>query len=315
MTTNGATQDRGATRSLFRGHIKRRHRIGNLFEAVALLGTLVGILVLGVLLFDVWRDGFRFLELGFLDRFPSRFPDRAGFKSAFWGSIWLIGITGFLAFPIGVGAAIYLEEYAPKNRVTRLLQVNIANLAGVPSIVYGLLGLQLFVRGTIGIGPSLDDLGLGDLDRSVAAGGATLALLTLPVVIVASQESLKAVPPSIREAAYGVGATRWQTVRFHVLPQAFPGIMTGTILALSRAIGETAPLITIGALTFIAFTPQHPLDDFTAMPIQIFNWAARPQADFQDLAATGIIVLLIVLLSMNAIAVYLRRRFGGPASR
>jgi phosphate transport system permease protein len=302
-------------RDRFNVNLSRRHLIGGAFRVVALLGTLVGILVLAVLLIEVWRDGFRFLELDFLNRFPSRFPDRAGLKSAFWGSLWLIGLTAALAFPIGVGAAVYLEEYAPKNMITRLLQTNISNLAGVPSIVYGLLGLQLFVRGTIGVGPSLEDLGLRDLDRSVAAGAATIALLILPVVIVASQEALKAVPPSVREASYGVGATRWQTIRHHVLPEAFPGIMTGTILALSRAIGETAPLITIGALTFVAFTPTGPLDEFTAMPIQIFNWAARPQQDFQDLAATGIIVLLVVLLTMNAIAVYLRHRVGGPARR
>ena len=315
MTTRITEADRRSERELFDVRLERRHAIGRAFHAIAILGTLVGMVVLAVLLIEVWRNGVRFLELDFLNRFPSRFPEQAGFKSAFWGSIWLIGITALLAFPIGVGAAVYLEEYAPKNRVTSLLQTNISNLAGVPSIVYGLLGLQLFVRGTIGVGPTLEDLGLRDLDRSVSAGAATLALLILPVVIVASQESLKAVPPSIREAAYGVGATRWQMVRYHVLPQALPGIMTGTILALSRAIGETAPLITIGALTFIAFTPEHPLDDFTAMPIQIFNWAARPQQDFQDLAATGIIVLLIALLSMNAIAVFLRRRFGGPANR
>lgn len=303
------------TRDLFEVNLARRHMIGVIFQGVALLGTLVGIIVLAILLIEVWRDGIHFLELDFLNRFPSRFAEQAGFKSAFWGSLWVIGFTALLAFPIGVGAAVYLEEYAPKNAVTRLLQTNISNLAGVPSIVYGILGLQLFVRGTIGIGPSLEDLGLRDLDRSVLAGSATLALLILPVVIVASQEALKAVPPSIREASYGVGATRWQTVRSHVLPQAFPGIMTGTILALSRAIGETAPLIMIGALSFVAFTPGNPLDDFTVMPIQIFGWAVRPQLDFQDLAATGIIVLLIVLLSMNAIAVYLRHRFGGPASR
>ena len=296
--------------NLFNAKLGRRHLTGSIFGVVALLGALVGVAVLIIMLVDVWRDGIRYFRLEFLDLFPSRKPDQAGFKSAFWGSLWVIGTTAMIAFPVGVSAAIYLEEYAPKNWITKILQTNISNLAGVPSIVYGLLGLQIFVRGTIGVGPSLEDLGLNDLGRSVLTGGLTLALLILPVVIVASQESLRAVPPSIREASYGVGATRWQTVRHHVLPEALPGVMTGTILALSRAIGETAPLITIGALTFVAFTPEHLLDDFTVMPIQIYNWAARPQHDFQDLAATGIMVLLIALLVMNAIAVGLRYRFG-----
>ena len=301
--------------NLFNVKLARRHLMGSIFSIVALLGTLVGVVVLIIMLVEVWQDGIRYFRLEFLDLFPSRKPDQAGFKSAFWGSLWVIGTTAMIAFPVGISAAIYLEEYAPKNWVTKVLQTNISNLAGVPSIVYGLLGLQIFVRGTIGVGPSLEDLGLRDFDRSVLAGGLTLALLILPVVIVASQEALKAVPPSIREASYGVGATRWQTVRHHVLPEALPGVMTGTILALSRAIGETAPLITIGALTFVAFTPEHFLDDFTVMPIQIYNWAARPQQDFQDLAATGIMVLLIALLVMNAIAVSLRYRFGRGGGR
>ncbi len=287
-----------------------RQTVGTGFLAVCMAGTMVGIVFLAFLLADVWRDGSGFLRWEFLQNFPSRFPERAGFQSALWGSLWLIATTAILAFPIGVGAAIYMEEYAPKNLVTRVIQVNISNLAGVPSIVFGLLGLQIFVRGTIGFGPSLG----GGFGRSIIAGGATMALLILPIVIVAAQESIKAVPPSLREASYGVGATRWQTVWHHVLPQAFPGILTGTILALSRAIGETAPLIMIGALTFVAFRPEDLLDPFTVMPIQIYNWVSRPQADFHDLAATGIIVLLVVLLSMNALAVFLRqwtgRRYG-----
>ena len=283
---------------------------GAAFLGVCLAGTMVGVIFLAVLLADVWSDGARYLRWEFLANFPSRFPERAGFQSALWGSLWMIATTALLAFPIGVGAAIYLEEYAPKHRFTRMIQVNISNLAGVPSIVFGLLGLQIFVRGTIGVGPSV----AGGFGRSIVAGGATMALLILPIVIVAAQEAIKAVPPSLREASYGVGATRWQTIWHHVLPQAFPGILTGTILALSRAIGETAPLIMIGALTFVAFRPEDPLDPFTVMPIQIFNWTSRPQADFHDLAATGIIVLLAVLLSMNALAVFLRgwtgRRYG-----
>ena len=283
-----------------------RNKLGVAFFAVCLAGTLVGVVFLAFLLFDVWRDGAGFLRWEFIQNFPSRFPERAGFQSALWGSFWLVGMTALLAFPIGVGAAIYLEEYAQRSFWTRAIQTNIANLAGVPSIVFGILGLQLFVRGTIGIGPSIG----GGFGRSIIAGGATMALLVLPIVIVASQESIRAVPPSLREASYGVGATRWQTVWHHVLPQAFPGIMTGTILALSRAIGETAPLIMIGALTFVAFRPESPLDPFTVMPIQVYNWVGRPQPAFQDLAATGIIVLLVMLLSMNAIAVLLRQWTG-----
>ena len=283
---------------------------GAAFLGVCLAGTMVGVIFLAVLLADVWSDGARYLRWEFLANFPSRFPERAGFQSALWGSLWMIATTAALAFPIGVGAAVYLEEYATRGRISRMIRVNIANLAGVPSIVFGLLGLQIFVRGTVGVGPGVG----GGFGRSILAGGATMALLILPIVIVAAQEAIKAVPPSLREASYGVGATRWQTVWHHVLPQAFPGILTGTILALSRAIGETAPLIMIGALTFVAFRPEDPLDPFTVMPIQIFNWTSRPQADFHDLAATGIIVLLAVLLSMNALAVFLRgwtgRRYG-----
>lgn len=287
-----------------------RKGAGAAFLGVCMAGTMVGIVFLAILLTDVWADGNRFLRWDFLANFPSRFPERAGFQSALWGSLWMIATTAALAFPIGVGAAVYLEEYATRGRISRMIQVNIANLAGVPSIVFGLLGLQIFVRGTVGVGPGVG----GGFGRSIVAGGATMALLILPIVIVAAQEAIKAVPPSLREASYGVGATRWQTVWHHVLPQAFPGILTGTILALSRAIGETAPLIMIGALTFVAFRPEDLLDPFTVMPIQIFNWTSRPQAGFHDLAATGIIVLLVVLLSMNALAVFLRqwtgRRYG-----
>jgi phosphate transport system permease protein len=208
----------------------------------------------------------------------------------------MMGLTALFSFPTGVGAAIYLEEYAPKNWFTRILQTNIANLAGVPSIVYGILGLAIFVR-------------YFALGRSVIAGALTLALLILPVIIIASQEAVKAVPTSLREASYGVGATKWQTIRHHVLPVALPGILTGTILSLSRAIGETAPLIMIGALTFIAFPPRSPMDPFTVLPIQIFNWTAKPQAEFHELAAAAIIVLLVLLLVMNATAIFLRNRY------
>jgi phosphate transport system permease protein len=299
-----------AAAAAFRPRVTFRRYVGWAFFVWCLAATATAMAVLAILLVTVWVDGEKFLSLDFLTRFPSRFPEQAGFKSALYGSVWLIGMTAMIAFPLAVGAALYLEEYAPKHPMTSLIQTNISNLAGVPSIVYGLLGLQLFVRGTIGIGPSLG----GGFGRSLMAGSLTMALLILPIMIVAAQEAIRAVPPSMREASYGVGATRWPTIWHHVLPQAFPGILTGVILALSRAIGETAPLIMIGALTFIAFTPEDPLDPFTAMPIQIYNWVGRPQQDFQLLAATGIIVLLVVLLSMNAIAIFLRhwtgRRYG-----
>jgi phosphate transport system permease protein len=208
----------------------------------------------------------------------------------------MMGFTALFAVPIGLGAAIYLEEYAPRNWLTRVIQTNIANLAGVPSIVYGLLGLALFVRAL-------------ELERSVLAGSLTMALLVLPIIIIASQEALRAVPSSIREASYAVGATRAQTVFYQVVPSALPGMMTGIILALSRAIGETAPLIMIGALLFVPFTPSGPMDRFTVLPIQIFNWASRPQEAFQENAAAAIIVLLAVLLTMNSIAIIVRNRF------
>ena len=206
-------------------------------------------------------------------------------------------MTALFAIPTGVLAAIYLEEYAKPGKVTRFIELNIANLAGVPSIVYGILGLALFVR-------------FFHLERSVVAGALTMSLLILPVIIIASKESIKAVPQSLRQAAYAVGATPWQVIRHHVLPSALPGVLTGVILALSRAIGETAPLIMIGALTYIAFIPEGPMDEFTALPIQIFNWTARPQLEFHELASAGIIVLLGVLLIMNSVAVYIRIRGG-----
>jgi phosphate transport system permease protein len=241
-------------------------------------------------------DGVGRVSLDFLDSYPSRFAERAGIRSALLGTLWLMGLTALFAVPLGVGAAIYLEEFAPRNWVTRVIETNINNLAGVPSIIYGLLGLTIFVRTM-------------DLGRVVLAGSLTMALLVLPIVIVASREGLRSVPPSIREASLGLGATPWQTVREQVLPPAMPSILTGIILALSRAIGETAPLIVIGALTFVAFDPTGPGSPFTVLPIQIFNWISRPQAEFQATAAAGIIVLLLVLLTMNAIAVGLRMYF------
>ena len=236
-----------------------------------------------------------FIEPNFLASPPSHAPDRIGIFPALIGTLYMMTITAAVAFPLGVGAAIYLEEYARRNWFSRFIQVNIANLAGVPSIVYGLLGLQLFVR-------------VLEFDRSVLAGALTMALLVMPIIIVSAQESLRAVPPSMREAAYAVGATRWQVIRHHVLPYAFGGMLTGNILAMSRAIGETAPLIAMGALTFIAFLPDAPTDDFTVLPIQIFNWVTRPQSAFHEVAASTIIILLLILLLMNSAAIIMRHR-------
>jgi len=273
-----------------------RKNIGRVFLAICIAATASGILALVVLLATVALDGVSRVSWDFLNSFPSRFPERAGIKAALYGTVWMMAFTALFAVPVGIGAAIYLEEFAPRNWLTKIIETNINNLAGVPSIIYGLLGLTVFVR-------------VMDLGRSVMAGSLTMALLVLPIIIVASREGLRSVPPSIREAALGLGATRWQMVWVQVLPPAMPTIMTGVILALSRAIGEAAPLIMIGALTFLAFTPDDPFDQFTVLPIQVYNWISRPQAGFSDAAAAGIVVLLVVLLSMNALAILLRNHF------
>jgi phosphate transport system permease protein len=277
---------------------KRAERsLGSLaFQLVLLVCLLVGLLTLATLLVDVLRKGVGGLDASFLTSLDSRFPEKAGIKPALVGTLWLMGLTAVISFPLGVGAAVYLEEFAPKNRFTSFLEVNVANLAAVPSVIYGLLGLAVFVRGL-------------QMGRSIMAGAMTLVLLILPVIIVATREALRAVPDSIREGAYAVGATQGQTVWHQTLPAALPGTMTGMILGLSRAIGETAPLITLGALTYVNFVPRGPWDRFTAMPIQIFNWVSRPQSEFQNVAASGIILLLGVLLAMNGVAVYLRYRY------
>lgn len=275
---------------------RRRHWYGAAFAVLCAAATMVGVVTLVVLLSDVVLDGAPRLSGEFLTSFASRFPERAGIKAALAGSVWILGLTALMAFPVSVAAAIYLEEYAPNNRWTRLIQLNVANLAGVPSIVYGMLGLALFVRAF-------------GFDRSVISGAMTLSILILPVIIIASREAIRAVPDSIRQAAYGLGATRWQVVRTQVLPMAMPGILTGTILALSRAVGETAPLIMVGAVGFIAFTPTGLNDPFTVLPLQIYNWISRPQAEFREIAAAGILVLLVLLMTMNAAAIFLRNRF------
>jgi phosphate transport system permease protein len=280
----------------FQQRMARRKWQGRAFHALCLLAILVALAMLAALLFNVISQGWDRVNWEFITSFPSRHPEQAGIKAALLGSVYVVALAGFFAFSLGLGAAIYLEEYAARNWFAGVVQTNIANLAGVPSIVYGILGLEIFVR----------SLALG---KSVLAGGMTLALLILPIIISASQEALRAVPPSLREGAYALGATRWQAVWHLVLPQAFPGVLTGVILAVSRALGETAPLIVIGALTFVPFSPDSVFSRFTALPIQIFNWTSRPQAGFHEAAAAGIIVLLVVLLSMNALAILLRNKF------
>ncbi len=271
--------------------------VDRFFKLAALAATIVGLVFLFTLVWDIAHDGAGRISWSFLTSFPSRRPERAGILSALVGTIWIMGLTAVFAFPIGVGAGVYLEEYTKKkNLITRLIEINIANLAGVPSIIYGLLGLGIFVRAL-------------SLERSLLTGALTLTLLILPIIIISTREALKAVPFSIREASYALGATRWQTTYRQVLPVALPGILTGTILALSRAIGETAPLITIGALTYIAFLPESVFDPFTVLPIQIFNWVSRPQKGFAVNAAAAIIVLLVLTLILNSIAIYLRHRF------
>ncbi|MBN3556138.1 phosphate ABC transporter permease PstA [Fictibacillus nanhaiensis] len=261
-----------------------------------ILATLFSLLVLGVLIYRILSEGLPYLSLDFITNFASRMPERAGIWAALLGTIWVMAVTAPVSFILGVGTAIYLEEYAKKNAFTKFVQINISNLAGVPSIVFGLLGLTIFVR----------LLGLGS---SVLAGGLTMSLLILPVIVVASQEAIRTVPREIREASFGMGATKWQTIRRIVFPAALPGILTGTILALSRAVGETAPLLVLGALAYVAFVPENIFSQFTVLPIQLYNWTSRPQEEFHMIAASGIIILLIILLIMNSIAVLIRNKF------
>lgn len=266
------------------------------FSYFGVFCTIVGVAVLVILLADVIAKGGSRLDWNFITGLPSRVPGRAGILTPLIGSVWILVLTAVIAFPVGVAAAIHLEEYGAKNRFSRLIEVNIANLAGVPSIIYGLLGLQLFSR-------------WGHLGSSLLTGALTLALLILPIIIVATREAIRAVPNSIREASYAMGASKWQTIWMQILPASMGGIFTGVILALSRAVGETAPLIVIGALTYVAFVPSSPMDEFSVLPIQIFNWISRPQHGFVINAAAGIIVLLIITFIMNGIAVYFRNKW------
>ena len=282
--------------AIFRRRKELRKALGSTVYVVFLAAVLVSVLGLVVLLVDIITGGLPWLSPGLILNYPSRHPEQAGLWPALIGTLWLMGLTAAFSVPVGVGAAVYLEEYAPKNRLTALIEINISNLAGVPSVVYGLLGAALFVQWLA-------------LDRSVLAGALTMSLLILPIVILASRESIRAVPRTYREAAFALGATEWQVVKGVVLPAALPGILTGVILGMSRAIGEAAPMLVISGLLFVTFIPTSPMDKFTVLPLQIFNWVSRPQEDFQGLAAAGIVLLLVVLLSMNAVAVFIRNRY------
>ena len=268
-----------------------------IFVVGFVLAVVAGIAGLGALLLDVLIDGLPFLNWNFLTSYASRKPLDSGILAPLAGTIWIVGMTAIFTIPIGVGTAIYLEEFASKSRLNRLIQLNIANLAGVPSVIYGLLGLAVFVQF------------LFNGSRNVTAGALTMTLLILPIVVIASQEAIKAVPSGYRDAAYAMGANRWQVVKTVVLPQALPGMMSGIILALSRAIGESAPILIISSLVWVTFVPASPDSKFTVLPLQIFTWISQPQHAFRGIAAAGIIVLLVVLLSMNGVAIWIRSKY------
>lgn len=269
---------------------------GAIWRGLFFGATALAIVLLGMLLWSILKPGIPWLSWHLITNMPSRIPEKAGMNSAIWGSLWLVSGSGLIAFVLGLGTAIYLEEYAEDNRWTRFIHTNISNLAGVPSIVYGLLGLVVFV----------DWMHMG---RSILAGALTMGLLILPIVVISSREAIRAVPLSLRQASYALGATKWQTVSAHVLPAAFPGILTGMILSMSRAIGETAPLIVVGGASQVLYRPDSPFSSFMVMPLQIFNWTGRPQEEFEQLAAAAIIVLMVILLIMNSVAIYLRQHF------
>lgn len=268
----------------------------SLFKYFGIACTLFGLVMLTLFIGNIIQEGFTRIDWDFITNFPSRKAAKAGIYPALMGTLWIMGLTIIIAIPLGIAAAIYLEEYSKKNRFANVLEINISNLAGVPSIIYGLLGIEIFGR-LLGFGGSL------------LAGASTLSLLILPIIIVATREALKAVPKSIKEASFALGASKWQTIRHQLLPASFGGIVTGVILALSRAIGETAPLIVIGALAYVPFVPSGPTDQFTVLPIQIFNWVSRPQKEFSVNAAGAIIILLLITFLLNGVAMYLRNRW------
>jgi phosphate transport system permease protein len=285
------------TDGTFQHRRERRHTVGAIFAGLFFVATVFGVLVLVALLADVIVQAAPWLNVEFLTSMPSRIPGRAGIEPAIIGSLWMMGLTALISVPLGVASALYLEEYAKEGWFLRVIQINIANLAGVPSVIYGILGLAIFVR-------------FAALGSSLIAGALTLSLLILPIIIISTQEALRGIPTGIREAAYALGATRSQVMWSHVLPAAAPGILTGVILSLSRAIGETAPLIMVGAAGMVV-APDGILDPFTVLPIQIFNWTARPQDEFRGLAAAAIVVLMILLFTMNLSAILLRNYFEG----
>ncbi len=276
--------------------IKYRKLKDKIFHGVIFAVTCIGIIILFILMLDILRKGIPWLTQTFFTGFPSRFPNRSGILPGIVGSAYIILLTVIFAVPVGLGCAIYLEEYAKNNGLTRFIKINISNLSGTPSIVYGLLGLAVFVR-TLA------------LKKSILSGSLTMSLVVLPIVIVASQEAIRAVPQFLRHGSYALGATKWQTIRKVVLPVAFPGILTGVILSVSRALGESAPLIMVGAATFVSFLPKNVMDNFTALPMQIYYWTGLPKNDFRELAAAGIIVLLALLLTTNAAAIILRNKY------
>lgn len=284
----------------FNPRTRLRHAVARSFKVLVFLATIVGVVVLAVLLIDVVIQGYSRLSLDFLRQGSSSTPENAGIYSGIIGSLWLMGLTFLISVPLGIAAAVYLEEYAGDNWINRIIEINISNLAGVPSVIYGLLALGIFVN----------YLGSITGGKSLISGAMALSLLILPVIIIATREAVRSVPGKVREGAYALGATRWEVVRDHVLPMSLPGALTGVILAISRALGETAPLIVVGAATFMTFTPDGPRSSFTALPMQIYDYVKRPQEAFkEEIAAAGIIVLMVVLLLMNSTAIILRNRW------
>lgn len=277
-------------------NIKKNRLLDQAFKYWGIACTFLGLILLAIFIGSILIDGIQRIDWEFITNLPSRKAERAGIYTALMGSVWILVLTTIIALPVGIAAAIYLEEYAKQTKLSTLLEINISNLAGVPSIIYGLLGLEIFVR-------------IMEMGASVLAGSFTLALLILPIVIVSTREAIKAVPKSVRDGSFALGASKWQTVSRQLLPASFGGILTGIILALSRAIGETAPLIVIGALAYVPFAPEGPMDEFSVLPIQIFNWISRPQHGFEVNAAAAIIVLLLITFMMNGIAVYFRNRW------
>jgi phosphate transport system permease protein len=301
MTQSGTktTRQEGSGKD-FKESVSTRYGLDRAFTWLVTGASLVGVVVLAVLLIDVIKDGSSMLSLEFLTSFPSQvFPENGGIYPALVGSLWLLGLTGLISVPLGLGAAVYLEEYAQDTRINRMIEINISNLAGVPSVIYGLLGLGIFVELLAPV------TGGG----SVLTGALTLSLLILPVIIVATREALRAIPDSIREGGYALGATQWEVIWSHLLPRALPGALTGIILALSRAVGEAAPILVVGVSLYQTYVTRSPFDGYMALPTQIYDWISRPQEVFQSSAAAGIVVAMVVLLVANSFAIWLRNRF------